>query len=69
MRLAAWPSTRRLGEEGVGLGLQVGDLGLELEPQDLAPDGGSGGAMRPASAGSPTSSGYSPLIHDRRRLR
>ena len=27
-----------LGQERVGLGLEVGDLGLELEPEDLAPD-------------------------------
>ena len=32
----------RLGEQGVGFGLEIGDLGLEFQPDDLALDLGIG---------------------------
>ena len=48
---AARPSTLRLGQERVGLGLEVGDLGFELESQDLAPDRHVGGRQRAGFGG------------------
>ena len=61
----------RLGEQGVGFGLEIGDLGLEFQPDDLALDRGVGRRQRLCiSWGRAGSTGlYSPLIQDRRRLR
>ena len=64
------PSSDGLGRSAIGLGLEVRDLGLELEPQHLAPDGRRRAARGPGVGRSRRRrSGESPLIHDRSRLR
>ena len=61
---------RGVGGHRLDLGLGIGDLGLELEAEHLAPDVGARRCERAGRGGRPAgSSSYSPLIQPSRRLR